>query len=125
MARCAWSRAWLIAIATLSACGENGAGPGDSPPSSVAVDVGNDFFRSIANGSTEPAFDTVAVNGTVTWTWIQVGDHGVGFDDPGLPAEVVWGAIGSQHSVTFPAAGTYDYYCSIHGPQMGGRVVVR
>jgi plastocyanin len=42
-----------------------------------------------------------------------------------LPVSAVLSEAGSQHSVTFPAAGTFDYSCQVHGPQMAGRVVVR
>ena len=120
-----WGGRLLLMLLGLSACGDNDTGPGDLPPASATVEVGNDFFRSTRNGSTEPAFDTVAVNGTVTWTWVEVGHHGVTFDNGAFPTSEVLDAVGSQHSVTFPAAGTFDYTCSIHGPQMAGSIVVR
>src|SRR6266496_4583547 len=44
--------------------------PSGSPaPTTAAVTVGDIFFKSALNGSSNPAVDTVAVNGTVTWTW--------------------------------------------------------
>jgi copper binding plastocyanin/azurin family protein len=124
VARPPWIRLWLLALLAASACGENDPGPGDPPPASLSVEVGNDFFRGLINRA-EPAVDTVSVNGTVTWTWIELGEHGVVFDDPELPMSDVMSEIGSQHSQTFSAPGTFAYTCSIHGPSMSGSVVVR
>src|SRR6185436_1560611 len=46
------------------------SGGGTTPaPATAAVTVGDIFFKSALNGSSNPAVDTVAVNGTVTWTW--------------------------------------------------------
>ncbi len=42
-------------------------------PTTAAVSVGDIFFASDHNGSSNPAVDTVAVNGTVTWTWASHG----------------------------------------------------
>ena len=42
-------------------------------PAAIAITVGNDFFRSDRNQTTGPAVDTVAVGGTVTWTWVAGG----------------------------------------------------
>jgi len=89
------------------------------------VYIGNDFFRSGINNSTDRAVDTLSVNGTVTWIWTEAGDHSVIFDNQDLPMSEVISAAGSQHAVTFPAAGSFDYICSVHGLQMTGTVVVR
>jgi plastocyanin len=114
-----------LVLSAFQGCGDNGSGPDENPPATASVQVGNDFFRSARNGSTNPAVDTVAVGGTVTWTWTQTGSHGVRFDDPAFPPSPELSAVGSQHSATFPAAGSYTYDCTIHGPIMNGRVVVR
>lgn len=120
-----WPALLLVGLITTAGCGDSGPGPGEPAPASASVDIGNDFFRSVANGSMNPAVDTVSVSGTVTWTWLEVGDHGVAFDDPAiLPSDILFEA-GSQHSVTFPTAGTFAYSCSVHRVQMRGSVVVR
>ncbi len=36
--------------------------------------VGNIFFKSGHDGSSNPAVDTVAAGGTVTWTWTSTGN---------------------------------------------------
>jgi plastocyanin len=117
---------FVLATACLLACGSDGSGPSDNTsPATAAADVGNVFFRSALNGTMNPAVDTVAVNGTVTWTWTQSGTHAVQFADPSLPAGPAISASGAQHSVTFPQPGVFTYDCSIHGADMTGRVVVR
>lgn len=118
-----WS---LVCLAFLLAgCGDGPAGTGETPPSSAAVNVGNIFFRSVHNGSMEPAVDTVAAGGTVTWTWIETGAHSVQFADAGLPGSPAFTDNGSVFSLAFPTAGTYPYDCGIHGPAMAGTIVVK
>jgi plastocyanin len=73
----------------------------------------------------EPAVDTVAASGSVTWTWIEIGTHSVRFDDAGFPEGAPFTDSGSSFSMTFPAAGTYTYDCGIHGPVMAGTIVVQ
>jgi plastocyanin len=118
-----WS---LVGLAFLLAgCGDGPAGTGETPPSSVAVDVGNIFFQSARNGSMDPAVDTVAAGGTVTWTWIEAGTHTVRLEDAGLPESPEFTDNGSVFSMPFPAAGTYAYDCGVHGPVMAGTIVVK
>lgn len=82
-----------------------------------------------ATGQTfDPDTVKVATGGTVTWSF------------PGMAHNVIWdGAAppggditpppplsnGATADRTFPNAGTYLYHCSIHGPSMDGRVIVR
>ena len=100
-------------------------------PAAIAITVGNDFFRSDRNQTTGPAVDTVAVGGTVTWTWVAGAiSHNVTSNPPpgftGSPTQ----AAGTTYAVNFPTAGTYRYYCNIHAGAastvgMIGRIVVR
>ena len=64
---------------------------------------------------------TIAVGGTVTWTFAdgQVA-HNVTFDDGNASPTMASGSW----SRTFPKAGTYTYHCSIH-PNMTGTVTVQ
>lgn len=121
-----WSLASLALARLLAGCGDGPAGSGDTPlPPSVTVNVGNVFFQSVNNGSTDPAIDTVAAGGTVNWTWTEIGTHSVRFDDTALPESPELTESGSVYSVAFPAAGTYTYDCSIHGSVMAGTIVVK
>jgi plastocyanin len=68
-----------------------------------------------------PATLTVKAGSTVTWTNRDEEPHTVAasdgaFHSPGM-------GTGATFTHTFPAAGTFDYVCSIH-PMMRGTVVV-
>ena len=81
------------------------------PPTSGAVDVGDQFFR--------PSSLVVQVGGTVTWTWIGTEPHSVTFNG---------GAdSGTKTAGTFPQTfanpGTFTYHCVVHG-NMSGTVTV-
>src|SRR5690349_6911 len=54
-------------------------GGGGTASGDVAVIVGNNFMKSGHNGSINPAVDTVAVGGSVTWTSTSTGSvpHGI------------------------------------------------
>jgi plastocyanin len=103
-------------------------------PTTAAVTVRDFDFVSVRN-STVPAVDTVAVGGSVTWTWAASvsGSHNITPDDPPSPSFTGRGTVAPSplpepFTVTFAAPGTYDYYCSLHGSLnsgMSGRIVVR
>jgi plastocyanin len=115
---------WLAVGAIVTACGDS-SGPDQQPPV-VSVDVGNNIFTSARNSSSNPAVDTVAVNGRVTWTWSVLGTHDIApVGSPSFPASEEMLQPGSTHSVTFTGPGTYTYVCRVHGAPMGGRVVVQ
>ncbi len=99
-------------------------------PTAIAVTVGTGIlYRSARNNTSNPAVDTLAVGGTVTWSKAG-GSHSVrsiGLPDfpssfGANPANTVMGAT---YAATFNTAGTYQYECGIHGTQMTGRVVVK
>jgi len=96
------------------------------PPAQVTV--GNTFFRSVHNGSQNPAVDTIAAGNIITWTWNATGSHSI--RSTGLPPEVfrnsvVMSAVGSTYSVRLLHPGTYTYDCAVHGAAMTGRIVVQ
>jgi plastocyanin len=92
-------------------------------PTAASVSVGNFFFKSGHNATQNPAVDTVAVNGTVTWTWTG-GTHGV--QSLGSPSFTDSPTQSSgSYMFTFTAAGTYQYDCTVHGLAMTGTIVVR
>src|SRR3954470_4292086 len=96
-------------------------------PAAAAVTVGDIFFKSGHNGSSNPAVDTVAVNGTVTWTW-GAGEslpHSVqSLGSPSFTRSGVQTGAGSSYHFVFPPAGTYHYNCGVHGNLMTGTIVV-
>jgi plastocyanin len=96
-------------------------------PATAAVTVSNNLFRSNRNATTNPAVDTVAVDGTVTWTWVNTGitTHSVASEgSPSFTSSELLTTPGQSYSFTFVAPGTYQYTCAVH-PSMTGRVVVR
>ena len=96
-------------------------------PATAAVSVGDIFFTSALNGSSNPAVDTVAVNGTVTWTWAAGADlpHSVqSTGSPSFTSSGILSGAGNTYQFTFTAPGTYQYDCAVHGQLMTGRIVV-
>jgi plastocyanin len=94
-------------------------------PTTANVTVGPGIvFTSNHNATHNPAVDTVAVGGTVTWTWASGSiDHSVqSTGSPTFPSSATK-ATGT-HTATFGTAGTYTYDCAVHGPLMTGRIVV-
>jgi plastocyanin len=107
--------------------GGGGAG-GDPIPSTAAVSIGNDEFRSVHNGTVNTAVDTVAVGGTVTWTWTNTGNVSHSVQSLGTTIfrnSTILSGNGTQYSAVFHTAGTYEYDCAVHGAAMTGRIVVR
>jgi len=109
--------------------GTGGNTGGGTPTSGdVAVIVGNIFMKSAHNGSVNPAVDTVAVGGSVTWTWTNTGTVPHGIQSLGSPVfrnSTVLTGNGNTYRVTFNTAGTYQYDCLVHGSMMPGTIVVR
>jgi plastocyanin len=101
--------------------------PPPPPPSTVQVTVGNIFFKSVRNGTMDPAVDTVAVNGMVKWTWTGTGSvrHSVeSTGSPSFTSSAILTGNGQSYSFQFNQAGTYTYDCAVHGGSMTGRIVV-
>ena len=101
--------------------------PAAPAPATAAVTVGDIFFKSALNGSSNPAVDTVAVNGTVTWTWAAGADlpHSVqSTGSPSFTSSGILSGAGNTYQFKFAAPGTYQYDCAIHGQLMTGRIVV-
>lgn len=69
-----------------------------------------------------PAEITVRAGETVTWTFADEAGHDVTATDQSFVSEVL--GSGGTYSFTFPRAGTFEYFCSIH-PSMKGAVVVQ
>ena len=88
------------------------AGTAATPPGSVKV---VDYAFS-------PAEITVRAGETVTWTFADEAGHDVVATDTSFASEVL--GSGGTYSFTFPRAGTFEYFCSIH-PSMKGTVVVQ
>jgi plastocyanin len=96
-------------------------------PATAAVTVGDIFYKSVLNGTSNTAIDTVAVGGTVTWTWAanETLPHGVqSTGSPSFASGTIQSGGGSTYQVTFAAPGVYQYDCAVHGQLMTGTIVV-
>jgi plastocyanin len=105
---------------TATAATSGGGGGGGGPYGVQLLSDGRDHF--------EPASLTVPVGATVTWTWVS-GFHSMtptgtpSFTGPGGPVSAP-----NTFSYTFTTAGTYQYYCVVHGTPtagMRGSIVVQ
>ena len=76
----------------------------------------------IDNFSFGPAALTVPVGTTVTWTNRDDIPHTVVSTDGAFKSKVL--DTDDKFSFTFPKAGTYPYFCSIH-PKMTAKVIVQ
>lgn len=89
---------------------------------------GHTISPHMAGSAFSPTPDTVAVGATVTWTNNDGYGHTV-TSSPGS-AETFNASVagGASFSHTFNTAGTYNYYCTIHGTPtsgMRGTIVVK
>lgn len=89
------------------------APPGTPPNNQVTVQ----------DNSYSPATVNVTTGTTVTWTWAtgNYAAHSVTFSDG---ANSSTAKTSGTHDRTFSAAGTFGYYCEVHGTGMSGTVVV-
>jgi plastocyanin len=89
--------------------------PGPPPPTATVNATPSITF--------DPQTTTVAVGGTVTFSFGSVA-HNVFFaSQTGAPSDIGT-AMNASVGRTFPTAGTYGYDCHIH-PGMHGTIVVR
>ena len=117
----------MLAATLLAGCGGvTSPGGGGHPVGDVLV--GNIFFRSAHNGTTNPAVDTIAAGDSITWAWNAAGSHSIQSTGlvPGIfRNSVVMSGADDSYTVTFRNPGTYTYQCSVHGAAMTGRIVVQ
>ena len=109
------------------------SGPTPTPSVARTVYVGTDatgqrtnaFFDPVSGTSTS----TIPVGSAIQWVW-RSGTHSTtsGTCPFGCVADGLWDSgIGSgmvfQHG--FPTAGTFPYFCQVHGTMMQGTVIVQ
>jgi plastocyanin len=77
----------------------------------------------IANFAFDPAAITAKVGDTITWTNSDSTGHTATVKDNDACTTTTLGQ-GASGSITFTAAGTYDYFCKIHPTTMTGTITV-
>lgn len=121
----------MVCMCLLAACGggDGGTAPGNNNGGNGGgtltdrcvgvtncVAVGDNFYS--------PSSKTVPANTTVTWMWNGEAPHDIQFND-NVHAPTATRASGGTYARTFTAAGTYSYFCTIHGQGMSGTVIVQ
>ncbi len=121
----------LLALYVALGCSSAPSGPGSSPPppappppppppsGAVTVQVQNNVFS--------PSVASIAVGGTVTWSWTGNGHNVTSTGSPSFAPNSATASSPFTHGpLTFNTAGTYQYVCTIHqGTGMTGSVVVQ
>lgn len=97
--------------------------PGGVVTTAVAVTVGFPAFAEmkVEDFQFNPLTVDVAAGGQVRWTWMGSASHSVtstGSGPLGSPTQQ-----SGTYTFTFPTAGRYDFYCTVH-PFMTGTVIV-
>lgn len=110
---------WVTVLMAVACSGGDGTpsqpSPGDPPPGGNAVTVGDNFYNPSAN--------SVGTGSTVTWTWSGSNPHSVTFDAGGSSSAV---QSTGTFARTFATAGTFSYFCTVHGAGvMSGTVTVQ
>ncbi len=87
----------------------------DPPPGANEIVVGDNFY--------DPSAKTIGPGGTIMWTWNGNNPHSVTFDGGGGNSAV---QTTGTFVRTFAAAGTFSYFCTVHGAAvMSGTVTVQ
>ena len=90
--------------------------PGPPPPPSPAVTV------KVQASSFAPNDARVTVGGTVTWEWESSGHTVTSVFEPSFQSAPISNANHVHGPLTFNTAGTYKYYCTVHGSASNGNV---
>jgi plastocyanin len=105
----------------VSTGGSGGGGGSDTPDSAGALDTASVV---IFDNGYSPTATLVSPGGSVTWVWTGGNAHSVVFDNTDLAGSAV--QVTGSFRQTFPRAGIYSYYCSVHGRSvMSGTVTVQ
>jgi len=82
--------------------------PGGTPVAAATVQVDDDFFS--------PNAVLLSAGGTVTWNWVGINGHSVTpAGSPSFSPNAPVSPVNTTLAVVFAAAGTYNYYCTVHG----------
>jgi len=110
------------------------SGPTPTPAAPRIVGVGKSAAGQNVNAFVDAASGTstssIHAGDTIEWDW-YAGAHSTtsGACSAGCVANGLWDSGIRQPGVTFqhtfPAAGTFTYFCSVHGTMMQGTVIVQ
>jgi len=109
------------------------SGPTPTPSAPHIVFVGQDQSGNRLNVFVDQASGTstttIHVGDTVQWNWLS-GTHSTtsGICPNGCIPDGTWDSgveSGATFQHTFPSAGSYPYFCRVHGTMMQGTVIVQ
>ncbi len=107
------------------------SGPTPTPPvgATHTVDVGAGGGNTFVDRQTSSSTSTIAVGDTIQWVWVS-GVHSTtsGTCTTTCAEDGIWDSgqgSGMTFSHTFTQAGTFPYFCEVHGAMMQGIVTVQ
>jgi plastocyanin len=113
----------LGGVLLIVACGGGGTDPGGGGGNGGGTLVHAKRVTAGTGTVFTPDVQTIPANDSIFFTFSSV-QHSVHFTTTGAP-----GDVGLSTNLTakrkFPTAGTFDYYCTVHGTSMSGRIVVQ
>ena len=115
-------------VVLLAACGGSTSpyGGGGTPPASCASSGASATITATGSFTFSPSTATITAGQKVCWVNNSGIGHTVTSDDAGFTGASL--PTGSTVVVTFPAAGSYAFHCSIHLPptyHMTGTITVQ
>ena len=100
-----------------------------APAAERIVDVGQNGGNSFADQQSGGSTTTITAGTTVRWVWVS-GFHSTTSGTCGnvCTPDGIWDSgirSGMTFSHTFNQAGTFPYFCEVHGAMMTGTIVVQ
>ena len=107
------------------------SGPTPTPPvgATRTVDVGPGGSMTFVDRQSSSSTSTISVGDTIQWVWVS-GIHSTtsGTCTTSCTEDGIWDSgqgSGMTFSHTFTQAGTFPYFCEVHGAAMQGTVIVQ
>ncbi|MBC7896519.1 MAG: hypothetical protein H7066_13975 [Cytophagaceae bacterium] len=113
----------LGGVLLIVACGGGGTDPGGNGGNGGGTLVHAKRVTAGTGTVFTPDVQTIPANDTIYFTFATV-QHSVEFTTPSSPANI---GVSTNTTVkrVFPTAGTFDYFCTVHGNNMSGQIVVQ
>jgi plastocyanin len=101
----------------------NPTGPNTPNPNTPNNPPSNNASVGVQDNQYSPETVNITTGTTVVWTWAagNYAAHSVTFNDGNTSSA---SKTSGTHQRTFQSAGTFSYYCEVHGTAMTGSVVV-
>jgi plastocyanin len=114
----------LGGVLLIVACGGGGTDPGGGGGGGGGGTLVHAKRVTAGTGTVfTPDVQTIPANDTIYFTFSSV-QHSVHFTTAGSPADVGLSTNLTAKRV-FPTAGTFNYFCTVHGTSMSGQIVVQ